>query len=83
MNEDHLDLILELVTSPHWKALKREIQSLEAGLTARLLVPSTSLIELVAKEGLSSRLAALRQFVAEIEEKADRHARQVRAERGA
>ena len=83
MNEDHLDLLMELTTSPFWKAIKREIQEMEVGVTARLLQPSLTLVDLVAKEGHSSRLAGLRQLVTTIEEKADRHAKQLRSDRGA
>jgi len=81
--EEHLDILLELTTGPYWRAIKREIREMEVGVTARLLQPSTSLIELVAKEGHSSRLAGLRQLVTTIEEKAERHAKQLRSERGA
>lgn len=76
--EEHLDTLLELVSSHYWRAVKHEIHAMETGLTAQLLTPSTSLIELVAKEGQSSRLAGLRQLVTTIEEKADQHARRVR-----
>ena len=83
MNEEHLDNLMELVGSPYWRAVKREIQEMEVGITARLLQPSTSLVDLAVKEGHTSRLAGLRQLVTTIEEKADRHAKQIRYDRGA
>jgi hypothetical protein len=79
MNEDHLDLLQELVTTSYWRALKYEIQLTERGLIARLCEPIKSLEDLVAKEGNASRLAALRALVNDIEEKAERRAKQLRA----
>jgi hypothetical protein len=80
-DEEHLDLLQELVTTHHWKAVKREIAETSEGLLARLMQPISSLEELVAKEGNASRLAALRQLVNDIEEKADRRAKQLRSTR--
>ena len=80
-DEDHEDLLMELVTLSHWKALKREIAETERGLLARLMQPITSLPELVMKEGNASRLAALRQLVDDIESKAERIAKHHRSTR--
>jgi hypothetical protein len=81
MSEDHLDELQELVTTSYWRALKREVAETEKGLIARLCEPIRSLEDLVAKEGNASRLAALRQLVNDIEEKAERRAKQLRVMR--
>jgi len=78
MSEDHLDLLMELVSTHYWRALKREIHETEKGLIARLCEPIKSLQDLVTKEGNSSRLAALRTLVNDIEQKAERRAKQLR-----
>jgi hypothetical protein len=74
--EEHLEDLMELVSSHYWRALKHEIAIVERGLIARLCQPITSIPELVVKEGHASRLAALRDLVSDIEEKAERHAQQ-------
>lgn len=78
MSEEHLDLLQELVTTSYWRALKREVAETERGLIARLCEPIKSLEDLVSKEGNASRLAALRSLVNDIEEKAERRAKQLR-----
>lgn len=77
-SEDHLDQLQELVTTSYWRAVKREAASLEQGLIARLATPMQSLPDLIMKEGNASRLAALRDFISEIEQKAERHAKRLR-----
>ena len=79
MREEHLDELMELVTTSYWRALKREVAETERGLIARLCEPIKSLQDLVMKEGNSSRLAALRTLVNDIEQKAERRAKQLRA----
>lgn len=74
--EDRLDYLTELVAMPHWKALKYEVRDLEEGHVAALCRPVGSLSDLVAKEGHASRIAALRQLIAHVEETAHRHATQ-------
>ena len=77
--DDHLDELQELVTTRYWKALKAEIAEVQQGLIARLCEPINSLQDLVVKEGNASRLAALRNLVNDIEEKAERRAKQLRS----
>lgn len=76
--EEHEDLLMELVSTSSWKAVKREVADIERGLIARLSEPIQHLEDLVRKEGHASRLAALRDFINEIERKADRRAKEVR-----
>jgi hypothetical protein len=77
-DETHEDLLMELVTMPHWRALKRETDEIQQGLLHRLMQPMTDLGDLVAKEGYSSRLAAMRDVFQHIERKAEDRAKQVR-----
>jgi len=72
------ELLLELVSSEYWRLLKREARKMEMGLTGRLLAPSTTLVELVGKEGLAGRLAMLRDFFARLEEQAEDFAKKQR-----
>jgi hypothetical protein len=76
--EEHEDLLMELVTTDMWRAVKREVAATSESLIHRLTQPINSLEELVAKEGNASRLAALRQLVADIERKAEQRAKQLR-----
>lgn len=81
MREHHHDLLTELVGTDLWRAVKHEAALLQESLVSRLQAPSTTLIDLVAKEGHSSRLAAIREFIQGIEQIADRRAKQLREER--
>lgn len=80
--EEHEDLLMELVSSSYWKALKREAKTIEQSLIQRLTQPITSLSDLVAKEGNASKLAGLRELFAHVEEVAENHALQLRNEKG-
>lgn len=81
LREHHHDLLMELVGTDLWKAVKKEAALLQESLVARLQAPSVTLIDLVAKEGHSSRLAAIREFIEGIEQLAERRARQIREDR--
>lgn len=77
-DEDHLDVLMELVSSHYWKHVKREVEHLQTGLISRITQPITTIPDLIAKEGNASRLAALRELVSEIEKKAENRAQQRR-----
>ena len=77
--EERLDELQELVTTRYWKAFKAEVADVQQGLIARLCQPISTLQDLVVKEGNASRLAALRDLVNDIEEKAERRAKQLRS----
>lgn len=77
-HEEHLDALMELVSSHYWRAVKKEIEHIQTGLISQITTPITSLDQVFAKEGNASRLAALREFVREVEKKAENRAKQVR-----
>jgi hypothetical protein len=81
-DEDFEDTILELVTSEYWRAIKKHIIRQEQGLIAQLCVPIQSIQDVFGKEAKASRLAALRQFVNDLEEIAERRAQQRRGDSG-
>ena len=76
--EEHDDILMELVSSRYWTAVKREVAQTEHGLIARLMQPVASLPDIFLKEGNASRLAALRQLIADIEKRAETRAKQLR-----
>jgi hypothetical protein len=74
-DQDHQDLIAELVSLPHWRSLRRELRGFMKALEEQVLQPSSNPMDLIRKEAVSYALRELQRFFNGIEANAERHVR--------
>jgi hypothetical protein len=73
--DEQEELLLELITTKYWKALKVQVDATLEQYRARLMAPATSEFDLIRKETISARYDGLSRFFSEVERIANRKAR--------
>lgn len=71
-DESHEELLAELVGSPYWKAILREIDTLRESAEAQLIAPPAQLVDVVLKERAAGKLEGYRTLIRVMEAKANK-----------
>lgn len=77
MNDEHGELLMELVQSPYWAAVKEEVAVLHAGAVAKLTAQADGLMDLVKREGYAAQARAYRLVVDVVEDRARKHMKRI------
>ena len=78
-DETDLDLLIELTTLPHWRVLKRELREFTEGLEYEALRTSTTPMELIRKEAVTTAMAEIRRFFEGIEAEVEREVKRAKS----